>query len=127
LNITRNLKHILVYSDSELAEFIFAAVLVLVNPLNYHILCCSPPVWPVVGVLSGVTLLIGLLISNIHIRLAGLLGAVAFFVASNVIEVNHGHWNYSEHSTLVLQAVIAMFLWVRDDRERHMMSTKRGV
>ena len=127
MKVIQDLKDILIYSDSELTELMLVLVLVFIDPMRSHILCCSPPVWPAVGVISGVVLFAGLLFSKIRVRQAGLLIAVAFFIAASLIEINHGHWNYSDHGTYAAQAFVAMFLWLRDDRERLAKAAKRGM
>jgi hypothetical protein len=127
MNVTQNLKDILVYSDSELTELMLVLVLIFIDPMRSHILCCSPPIWPAIGVISGAVLFAGLLFSKIRVRQTGLLIAVAFFLAASLIEINHGHWNYSDHGTYAVQAFAAMFLWFRDDRERLAKVTKREM
>ncbi|MBP04493.1 MAG: hypothetical protein CMA72_06895 [Euryarchaeota archaeon] len=125
MKILQNLKQILVYSDSELTELMLVLVLLFVDPMRSHVFCCSPATWSAVGVISGIVLFFGLVFSKLRVRQVGLLIAVAFFIAASMIEFNHGHWNYSDHGTYLVQALVAMFLWVRDDKERLVMSAKR--
>ena len=125
MKFVQNLRQILVYSDSELTELMLVLVLLFVDPMRSHVFCCSPAIWSAVGITSGIVLFFGLLFSKLKIRQTGLLMAIAFFIAASMIEFNHGHWNYSDHGTYVVQALVAVFLWLRDDKERLAMAAKR--
>ena len=127
MKILQNLKQILVYSDSELTEFMLVLVLIFIDPMRSHVFCCSPEIWSAVGVTSGIVLFLGLLFANLRVRQAGLLIAIAFFIAASLIEFNHGHWNYPDHGTYLVQALVAVFLWLRDDKERLVMAVKRRM
>lgn len=127
MKVFQNVKQILVYSDSELTEFMLVLVLIFIDPMRSHVFCCSPTIWSAVGVTSGIVLFLGLLFEKLRVRQAGLLMAIAFFTAASMIEFNHGHWNYPDHGTYLVQALVSIFLWLRDDKERLVMATKRRM
>ena len=123
----QNLKRILIYTDSDLTELALVLVLVIIDPLRVHDLCCFNVYWSAVSAMCGLTLLAGLMRDSLAIRQTGLLAATAFLAAATAIELSHGHWDLGTHGTLLVQATVAGFLWYRDSLESASRRARKKV
>ena len=111
----RSFKNILIYSDSELLEFVVCLVLVGVNPLRVISgEACLPAFWFFLGILGGLIILWGLGTRNVKCRETGMLLALVNLTALNVIEFRHYHLDPG----YLLQNLVIAFTWWKLGKER---------
>lgn len=119
----KNLKSILVYSDSELLELFMAFILLVLNPLTQtmHFL---PPAWHLTGAVSGGLLCAGLLLKSLHLREIALLCGLVNLTVINVIELRHNCFCLEPHT--FFQNVVVAFLWWKVDKQRLTYQFRKG-
>jgi hypothetical protein len=117
----KNIKNLLIFSDSELLELVTALVFIVVNPLRPQIHSVDP-VWYIVGVISGLLIIFGLGRKCIRTRELGLLLALVNLTAANLIEVTHYHY---EPGYLVQNLVVG-FVWWKVSKQRLILDIRKG-
>ena len=117
----RNLKDLLIYTDSELLELVSAIVFIFVNPMRSQIHSIDP-IWYLVGIISGVTMMHGLGRECLRTREFGLLLALVNLTAINLIEATHQHYEPG----YVTQNIVVGFLWWKVSKQRLIIEIRKG-
>ena len=107
----RNMKNILVYSDSELLELAICSVLLFINPGRPHLI---PTVWCLLGVIAALVILLGLGYKSLRIREVGLLLALVNLTAINFMHFRHD----AMETTYVVQNIIVAYTWWKIGKQR---------
>ena len=116
----KNLRNILVYSDSDLLELTFGMALIL-NPA-LHPVSFIHPIWHLMGICSSIFLLIGLGSKKLRMRELALLWGMANLTAINIIEIRHS----SLEVGYLFQNLIAVFLWWKVSKQRLIYQLRGG-
>jgi hypothetical protein len=115
-NFKKCIKEILYYSDTELLDLTLILLLILVNPFIYSI---NPDVslfWKSISIISGFTLLSGLLTNKPYIKQWGYKLGTIFFTAIFINCFIQNCW-YVYVSIFSIQLVIILYLLWRNDNQ----------
>ena len=116
----RNIKNILVYSDSDLLEISFGLALIL-NPLT-QTMHFIHPIWHLMGIASSLFLFLGLGNKKLRMRELALLWGMANLTAINIIEISHDCLEVG----YLFQNLVAVFLWWKVSKQRLIYQLRGG-
>ena len=120
----KNIKEVLVFSDSELLELSICLVFFFINPV-YQQSHGSSVFWWMLGVIGGVFILFGLGrkcgTKCLKTREIGLLIGLVNLVAINLIEARHYHFDPG----YILQNIVVAFTWWKVSRQRFILGTRK--
>jgi len=117
----KNLKGIILYSDTELLEFCTVMIFVFVNPLRQQAHSLNT-LWYLAGILSGLLILYGLMKRSLYLREWGLLVGLANLTAVNAMELRHLHLEPG----YLLQNFVVGFTWWRVGKQRLIAEVRKG-
>lgn len=117
----RSLRDLMVYTDSELLEFVSAIVFIVVNPLRSQAHFVDP-IWYMIGILSGIIIIAGLGIGSLKTREVGLLLALVNLTALDVISLSHNHYE----AGYITQNLVVGFLWWKVSKQRLIIEVRKG-
>jgi|2_EtaG_2_1085320.scaffolds.fasta_scaffold81343_2 hypothetical protein len=115
----KNIKSVLIFSDSELLELMLCITLMFINP-TYYINTNILTGWCSLGVLGSLFILWGLGNKSIKAREIGLLMALINLTALSIVGIKHGRININ----IFFQNTIIAFVWWKVGRERIVQNVK---
>ena len=117
----KNIRNMLIYSDSELLELSVCIVMLFINPIT-QTMHFIHPIWHLMGIFSALLLFIGLGKRNLKTREIALLWGLVNFTAINVTELRHDciEPNY------LFQNFVVGFLWWKVSKQRLVYQIRNG-